>query len=146
MPMHISWYDADQTILLCQGEGMWTWDDFHAGNGHVVELVRSVDHRVDLIYYRPPGTKPPSGSNLKHYRVSLQAMPDNVQLHVLVGGVNVLLQTTLNFFFTIYGRFMERDMANRFILTDSLEKAQALILEHRAAQGEVTVKTTAAQD
>ncbi len=136
MPMRVSWYDAEQTILLCQGEGVWTWDDFHDGNARVVELAKSVDHRVDLIYYRPPGTRPPAGANLKHFRTALDSMPSNVQLHVLVGDDNVLMQTTLNFFFTLYGRFLERDMASRFIMTGSLEKAQTLIMEHRTKHRE----------
>ncbi len=133
MPMHVSWYDDEQTIIICTGEGHWTWEEFHDGSVRAVEMMHTVDHRVDLIYDRKPGSYPPRGNGLPHYRVALQQMPEHSGMHVFVGSIHYIIQITMNLFFRMYGRAVDPEMAGRFLVADSVEGAIALIENDRAA-------------
>ncbi|MCC6612623.1 MAG: hypothetical protein IT320_04035 [Anaerolineae bacterium] len=132
MPMHISWLDDEHTIILCSGEGHWTWEDFAEGVQRAVALMNTVSHRVDLIYDRKLGSYPPRGSGLPHYKDALQRMPENAGMHVFVGAMHTVIQVTMRLFFRLYGRFIDDEMAGRFVVADSVESAKALIDKDRA--------------
>ena len=133
MPMHISWYDDEQTIILCTGEGHWTWEDFHDGSVCAVEMISTVNHRVDLIYDRKSGSYPPRGNGLPHYKQAYQRMPEHAGMHVFVGAMSMIIQVTMNLFFRIYGRTVDPELAGRFVVADSVEAAIALIEKDRAS-------------
>ncbi|MBE0690889.1 MAG: hypothetical protein IH587_12295, partial [Anaerolineae bacterium] len=113
MPMTISWLNEERTIILCTGEGKWTWEEFHEGSLRAIEMMNTVSHRVDLIYDRKPGSYPPSGSGLQHYKVALQRMPDYANMHVFVGSMSMVVQVTMNLFFRLYGRVIDTEMSGR---------------------------------
>jgi len=131
--MHISWLDEEHTIILCSGEGRWTWEEFYEGSLRAVDMINTVNHRVDLIYDRKVGSYPPRGNGLPHYKAALQRMPDHAGMHVFVGAMHTVVQVTMGLFFRLYGRVIDHDLAGRFVIAESLESAKAMIAKDRAA-------------
>lgn len=132
MPMNIDWLDAEQTMLCATGEGRWTWDEFHEGVQEIVKRIKSVPHRVDLIYNHTPNSRPPSGSPMPHYKYALQVMPPNAGMHVIVS-INLVSRTLLNVFLKVYGKSKDA----KFALVGSLDEAKQVIAAEREAQGEL---------
>src|SRR5574341_1447103 len=59
MPIHVSWFDPEQTILLQKLEGNWTIDDFLEVFHRSTDMLNTQDHKVDIIMdmshsFRPP--------------------------------------------------------------------------------------------
>lgn len=43
MGIELYWDNDEQTVLLCEFEGKWTWDDMH----HMVKTIRQVTDKAD---------------------------------------------------------------------------------------------------
>ena len=49
MPIHLSWEDTDQTLLLVESSGKWFWEEYHDALSRMAEMIRNENHRVDII-------------------------------------------------------------------------------------------------
>lgn len=59
MPIEISWYDPEQTILYGKFTGDWTWEDYTNAATQVIEMTCNVEHRIDqLMDMRESGAVP----------------------------------------------------------------------------------------
>lgn len=45
----VDWYDKDRTIVVANAERRRSWEDWFRGRDQLVQLLNSVDHRVDML-------------------------------------------------------------------------------------------------
>jgi hypothetical protein len=127
MPMHVYWDDEAHTIIRTEGEGAWTWDEFHRTMDEVIRMMRMVNHRVDLINLRLPGAKTPEGSAMPHFQRAMRTMPANLGLNVQVS-TSAFGRLMVALFTRLYGS----RPGGRVVMVASLEEARAKIAEDRA--------------
>lgn len=128
MPMNVQWDSDAKNIIRAVGEGNWTWDDFHHGVDEIVEMMNTVDHRVDLIYMSLPGAVPPKGSPMPHYKRAIQSMPANAGQHIIVNTMGIA-RVILNVFLKLYGRQSKAE----FGLAATLDDARKMISQKTAS-------------
>jgi|GEM_PF-3196717 len=49
MPLNIEWGNENKTFIYSRFTPDWTWDDFYANTETYVEMLKSVNHRVDFV-------------------------------------------------------------------------------------------------
>ncbi len=129
MPLKIEWLDNEQTIICCTGEGTWTWDDYHQALDEIVNMFKTVQHRVDLVIDRAPGSAMPKGSSMPHFQRAMRIMPHNVGLLVMVTS-NAFARTIVAIFTKVYPN---KDNA-KLLMVGSLIEARARIARDRLKQ------------
>lgn len=127
MTVTMAWDDTDKTIMLCNSQGRWTWEEYHETLSRIVELFKETDNRVDLIITRDPQASMPSGSPMPHFQRAMRVMPPNVGLVALVN-TNGFARALVSMFTKL---FATTDTAT-LIIVGSHEEARAKIAAHRA--------------
>lgn len=84
MPLHISWDNDEKTVIRCEGEGRWTWDEYHTSLENIMDMIRTVNHPVDLIIIERPGSAMPPGSPQPHFQRVQKLSPPNMGHTVIV--------------------------------------------------------------
>jgi hypothetical protein len=124
------WDDEQHTIVRCEGEGKWTWEEYHDTLGQIVEAVQQVDHRVDLIITRQEGTaSSPPGSPMPHFQRAMRVMPQNVRLMILIN-TNSFGRALV----TMFSRIFASRQQPQLVVVGSLEEARARIAAHRSSE------------
>jgi len=144
MPIEVYWDDDDHTIIRSEGEGNWTWEDYHEALALIIQMMNSVEQRVDLINIALPGSATPRGSSLPHFRRALRLMPDHFGMNVVVSDTS-FGQLLVNMFSKVYATRIGADIR----MAVSLEDARLIIALDRAAKfdpGEPTDPTDDTQD
>jgi hypothetical protein len=126
MPLCVFWDDPEKTILRCESEGRWTWEEYHAALEQVRDMISSVDHRVDLINGERPGAIMPSGSVLTHFQRASKILPPNLGANVIV--IKSSMARTMAAVFSK----MPGNNIDKVKLTNSLEDAYTFIRRERA--------------
>lgn len=49
MSIHVMWDNDEKTVVRYVYEGRWTWEDFEAARREAAELLKTVNHQVDVI-------------------------------------------------------------------------------------------------
>jgi hypothetical protein len=127
MPLHISWDNDEKTIIRCEGEGKWTWDDYHDALNQVMDMAKTVSNRVDLIIVQKPGSITPRGSGQPHYERALKIRPDNFGMNVVITQ-STLARTMVD----IWSKVPGNKLAGQIKLVASLEDAYAVIDQEQA--------------
>jgi hypothetical protein len=125
--MQVYWSDAEHTIIQCDSEGFWTWEDYHAAVDKMVEMMRGVPHRVDIINYIKENSSKPKGASQSHFQRAIKLFPPNLVMHILVTK-NMLARAMVALWRTIRGS----NLADSIYLVASVAEAYTLIQEHRA--------------
>jgi hypothetical protein len=127
MTIHVLWDDEAKTIIRSESEGNWTWEEYHESLSQIVQMVQSVNHRVDLIHRRLPGSVRPPSSGMAHYQRAMRILPENTGLNVVIN-TNTIARSVANIFTRLYGRRTR----GAIVLVGSLEEAYKLIAADRA--------------
>src|SRR5262249_26247560 len=122
---NVFWDNEDKTIIRSEGEGSWTWEEFHQALQEIVEMVKTVDHRVDLVHNHKPDSRRPQGSGMPHFQRAIRIMPPNVELNIFVN-TNAFGRAIVSIFTRVYST-----QGSRFVMVGSLEEAYALIQKDR---------------
>ena len=79
MPINVSWFDNDQTIIIIDyvAPYLTTWDEYHEGINESVKLAESVKHELVIILIAN-GAKMPQGQALQHINQAILRLPKNV--------------------------------------------------------------------
>jgi hypothetical protein len=85
MPMTVNWDNAEQTTLRIDTHGQSTWEEHFNVQDQMREMLKSVQHPVDMIVVLHPGAEPPSGNLLSHISRAAQKAPRNLRFTVNVG-------------------------------------------------------------
>lgn len=92
MPPLICWANQEQTVILQEYDGPWTWEEFDAAIDHVAAMACSVEHTLALIVDDSRGAAPRESGGLGHFRRAWDTMPHNVGAIIVVGGKPFLSQ------------------------------------------------------
>ena len=129
MPHTISWFDAEKTVLLVLTEGKNTWEEYHAKYNDALDVVKSVDYRVDVIMDSRNGIPP--GNPIPHLRTIIAEWDtaDNLGIVVVLGRSRMLgfVQTAAN----AAGRLVNVITPGQLIFVNSLDAAMPLIKADR---------------
>ncbi len=126
MPYHVAWADNHQTIILCQADGRWTWEEYHQALDQVAHLAGSVSHRVDLISVRSPSSVQPSGFGVPHFQRAKRVIPVHVCRRVLVTSSSSSTRQSMSMMRALMNHLI-KDMT----IVTTLEEAYALIEQDR---------------
>lgn len=127
MTVNMVWDDSSKTIMLCNSQGKWTWEEYHATLSEIVRVFQETHHRVDLIITREQTATMPSGSPMPHFQRAMRVMPANVGLVVLVN-TNGFARALVSMF----SKLITSKNNGTLIVVGSYEEARAKIALHRA--------------
>jgi len=126
MTVTMTWDDADKTIMVCNSNGQWTWEEYHETLTQIVEQFKESNHRVDLIITRDKHAAMPAGSPMPHFQRAMRIMPPNVGLVALVN-TNGFARALVSMFSKLFASKDKVDL----IIVGSPEEARAKIAAHR---------------
>jgi hypothetical protein len=125
MPIEISWFDEEKTILFGKFTDAWTWADYAQSFIQTIELAQGIQYRLDQIIDMSESALVPAGQALPHIKRSREySKPLDIHLTVLVGASPVfrgLLSTAA----------ITTSQKSRRLFTDNFEDAHALIRADR---------------
>lgn len=127
MPYTVSWQDPERTIILCQAQGRWTWEEYHHALDQIVRLANSVDYAVNVIVMRMPQSVQPAGLGAPHYQRAVKMLPANVRRNILVTGN----KTVANNATILMSKIMNK-ISKHITILGSLDEAFALIARDQA--------------
>lgn len=125
MPHKISWFDEEETILLVLTEGKSTWEQYHAKYDDALQIVKSVDYRVDVIMDSRGGLPP--GNPIQHLRsiIAEWDTAENLGVVVVLGRYRMhgFVQTAAN----VAGRLVGVVTPGQLIFVNTLDDALPVI-------------------
>lgn len=62
MGIELYWDNDEQTVMLCEIEGAWTWDDLYDVLNRVKKVTDKAQHEIAAIVHVSGGVKIPGGS------------------------------------------------------------------------------------
>jgi len=92
MPINIQWDDPSSTIICCEFDKEWTWNDVFAMNRNIEMMMDSVTHSVHVIIIMHGNKFPQTGTLTYTKHLFLHDHPNYANHVVFVGG-NVLVKT-----------------------------------------------------
>lgn len=128
MPFVVVWDNEDHTVIRTETHGYWTWDEYHRALDAALDMMTSVEHTVDIINVRLPGSVTPSGNPLPHLMRASRIYPAHHRMTINVGS-NTIGRSLTKVFLRLFPQF-----SKRLMIADSLEEARALIAELDAKQ------------
>lgn len=108
--------------------GKWTWAEYHTALDQICQMVRSVDHRVDLISIGTPDSAMPKGSPQPHFERAMKILPDNVGLNITVTG-SKLATVMISIWRKLPGG---KKLSEAVVLVATEENAYAIVAQDRA--------------
>ncbi len=123
MAITVSWDDIFKTIIRCEFEPIWTWDDVFAVNRDIIDMLNTVDHPVCMINVMQGQSFPKSGTLIYTKHLFVHKHP-NYANHVVFVGRTALIKT----FEQIIRKAYTQSMSNiKSAYADSLDEARRLI-------------------
>jgi hypothetical protein len=123
MGIKVSWYTADQAVLLMHFEGAWSLEDLFDASEARCRMMESVAHDVDLVADLTKSVSVPQGV-LSTLPAIAASRPPNHRFSVVVGTQNALIRTFANLFSAVY---------RQLLYANSVEEAAALLLARKIA-------------
>lgn len=130
MPVKVTWYDADKTIISVNFCGDWTWEDYSNTAAEILELTQDIHYRIDQVIDMRASGPVPQGPALMFMNRSYKIAKFKQQgITVLVGAGTILhaLVTAL--------AMTDRKRPPR-LFADTIEEALRLIEEDRAKKND----------
>jgi hypothetical protein len=122
MGINVNWDNEEHTIIGLAFDKPWTWDDFENANKNMMEMLNSVQHKVDIIFDISRAGFPPSGALQRFRKVSQNYHPNTRHL-VYVGGKEFVMNF-LKLMVVIYGKAFQPP---NFNFTSSIAEAREFI-------------------
>ena len=119
----VKWENAEQTALLWQFAGSYSWDDLQVAQQQSLTFVTSVSNDVDIIIDLSCGPGLPNGAFAKT-KAYMRQTPPNARQIILVGA-NMLVRSFLQMYQKV---FPATGIKFRFAAT--LEEARSLLPTH----------------
>ncbi|MBN2305558.1 MAG: hypothetical protein JXQ72_13835 [Anaerolineae bacterium] len=121
MPITIEWDNDDHTVILWTLSGQWTWADIRTTQADYHDMLRTVDHMVDVIGDMRHSTTVPLKA-LPNFQSLMRGELPNRDRIVLVGSGTVIerLADTFN-------RVFRRGQRPLFLLAGTVEEARDLL-------------------
>lgn len=131
MPIHISWYDEQKTILLEVFEGKWSVEDYYRLIDDAAAHLATVPHTVHIMIDAAKSALPPSAM-MGGMRYAIRKRPLNQ-------GITVFVQpgSLARALIELGKRFSPATTAD-VLIAASREEALALIVRHSTDTGRTT--------
>ncbi len=133
MSIELYWDNDDQSVLLCEFEGQWTWDEMFATLNTVRKITAKAEHEIAAIIDLRHGVHLPGGTlftadNLDKAK-QIVRMGDEGTGPLYIVGANAAVRT-------IYATLapMNRRATANIHFVDSLRRARALLSKHYEPQ------------
>lgn len=123
MPITVSWDNPPKTIIRCEFDAIWTWEDVFAINRKIESMMDTVDHAVHMIIIMHGKTFPKSGTLIYTKHLFIHAH-SNYSKHVVFVGVNALIKTFEQIIRKAYAQSMSDIKSN---YAETLEDARRLL-------------------
>ena len=120
-----AWDDSEKTVIRMYVGDYWDWDDLKIAIDGIADLMREVEHQVDVVTVMRQTAQMPMGSANDHLKAMIVRLPRNVGMHVMVGG-NTLCNRALRSLAHTYSF-----MTGRLLQTNSLGEAYRMIARNR---------------
>ncbi|MEO8393092.1 MAG: hypothetical protein ABI700_08860 [Chloroflexota bacterium] len=129
MKFTIDWDDPEHSILYASYEGEWVLEEYTASFDQGVQMMRSVDHRVDVIVHTldAAAQSPPLWA-LRTWRYAVINSPPNAGLTVSVPG-----NAGVRAFSFALSRLAGPHYYGKLATADTLDEARQLIHNSRLA-------------
>ena len=127
MPIEVSWYNAEKTIILEKYPSKWTWDDFYELREIVPAMMQEVPHTVSIIADFGNNLDIPSGNAMLHARNVISSFPKNWGLLVMISR-----SALINSFVNMFNRIFPANWARKIRLAKDYDEALAFIAAHEA--------------
>ena len=125
MPIEISWFDEEKTILFAKFTGEWTWEEYAVSSIDALKLAQATDYRLDQIIDMSASGAIPEGQALTHMNRSYElSRPFKIGLTILVGASTILRGVVSALAITNPNR-------NPRVFVDSIEEALEMIKNDR---------------
>ncbi|MBX3085003.1 MAG: hypothetical protein KF716_25435 [Anaerolineae bacterium] len=85
MTVHVQWENSRQTAIRVTFDPQWRWQDYDASVDEVRQMLRSVDHTVDIISDIRTSTPQTQGLAWNHFRRTFSDIPHNIGMVVIAG-------------------------------------------------------------
>ena len=125
MPIEISWFDDEKTILFGNFVGDWTWEDYSQGFFDTIELAQGIKYRLDQIIDLSQSGAIPSGQAVAHINRNRE-FAKSLQIHLTVFvGANSIFRGLFS------SAAITKQQKPSRLFVDSIEDAYALIKADR---------------
>lgn len=125
MAYQVNWHTDNQTVVLITYRDEMDWETLYASLDEAYEMIRSVDHTVDMIILDQIGL--PRGNPMVHFQNAVKNQPPNAgDLYVIPGGSRAMLP-----FIKQIANIVVKGMPGKAmpIFVNSLEEAESRIAE-----------------
>lgn len=124
--VQIYWYDPEQTIIVYEFDGTWTWEDCYVVVDEKDQMLASIEHPVSVIIYaRNPSLKIPERA-LCNLRNLVSITRPKETMFVMVG-----IPPMLRSLFDTLARVYRFEILKECVYTDTLEQALVVINARR---------------
>jgi hypothetical protein len=121
MGVRLYWDNPEQTIMVYEFEGAWTWEEFYTVFEQARQVIIPLPHVVNFICLYPPSYLYIPPNILSQIRRIHQDMPENIGVTAVVGGATAAT-TVYDLIKRIYPF-----IAARYILVRTMEQARTLL-------------------
>ena len=133
MAIDLYWDDDEQTVILCEFNGRWTWDELHAALGTIKQLSVERDQTFGAIIDVRNGMHLPGGSifnrdALANFRKMLSLNDGGKKGPMVILGMSAMIRTV----FDTIGR-MDASLTQDVAFADRIEDARRIIYSQVAA-------------
>jgi len=120
MTIEVQWENEEHTVVLLQFKGAMTWREYDEGVDKTYALMRTVDHKVDVISYMHPTVKLPKGDAISHIKRAFTVRPPNMRKGLLIGN-DLFGEAVVRALIKVKG------IQETYIAVDNMEAAHATI-------------------
>lgn len=136
MSINLYWDDVEQTVVLAEISGKWTWDDLHAMLRTVKHLAQERGRTLGAILdlrkdFQLPGGSVFNKEGLQNFRKILTLSNDDEKGPVVIVGMNGMIRMV----FDAVSQF-DKKLMNDVQFADTMAEAQKRIYSIVRQQGE----------
>jgi hypothetical protein len=122
MSISVNWGDQAKRYILVTYHGEWSWQDYQESYSTRYEMVRSVEHPVDVIVDVRLHPDPPGPDAARYLKWVWEARPANIGRTIMIGAdTSGFMKNLVQIFVRLKGG------GDKVIFVNSMEEALALI-------------------
>ena len=136
MPINVSWHNEEETIVIQEYVGRWSWEDFYqATTVESATLMKTTNHTVHIFADYSNSQGIPVGGAFTQAYSAMRKYPDNWGILVIVSA-NRFITTMVD----IFKKMFTTDLGAKTFTAATIEEAYDIIANYEA---EHATETTA---
>jgi hypothetical protein len=126
----IRWDDPEQTILLCEIDDPWTWEEFTSTVKQQIAMMETVDHRVHTIFHIKSPRLNIHGGAISHLKRLMEMTHPNEDQHLIVGAPG-LIRSLISTLHKVYGL---RQLVESYRFVATLDEAYEFLKQYEQSR------------